>query len=300
MNDVYVSPSDIERWAVEVELEEAIAESERQKLTTVDWSPDAVECRTNPSILIVDDNFDIVIKLEGETITYCGKEVLELISEYGTVDAVLNSMSGILKKMFKQTSEVSMDLSEMMMTGSSVDSDAEPTTIATTEAVVIHELPEPTIIEEAPPKPYTPNYVDSATLTISDKRGFDNTAIQNGTIDSDDEGGVVVSKRVGHINTHGDNEGGMLEKVVHLNNVGDYEVSGFVVQYEADGKSVKTVVVRDQYTTLTLAKRSVTEGKYLLNMGNGVFQDVSIISGIPAISFGDQEILSFKKGDWVR
>jgi len=60
------------------------------------------------------------------------------------------------------------------------------------------------------------------------------------------------------------------------------------------------VVVRDQYTTLTLAKRSVTEGKYLLNMGNGVFQDVSIISGIPAISFGDQEILSFKKGDWAR
>ena len=132
---------------------------------------------------------------------------------------------------------------------------------------------------------------------------FNPGTIQNALLNNDIEGGIVTNKSTGSMKTeNGDSSKDGKQIKETDKNIEDkkFRVYGFSIQYKSINSSQEEITVTesvsDYYNSTEQAKVSVNGSKYLKPLKSGAFDVVDIISGIPNISFQDQNLYSYKGG----
>jgi len=160
--------------------------------------------------------------------------------------------------------------------------------------------PEPTPVESEKESKFT----DDPTLTESNKKQFDVSGAQDARKDSDDEGGVMVQRTAGtHKNNDAAMEGGQLKAQPNMerdSKEGQFEMTGFTVEYKGPGGGLKSIQVRDYFEDLDTAYASINGDKYLMPMDNGGFKISTITGGAPIVSMNERQMYIYKDGNWAK
>jgi hypothetical protein len=130
---------------------------------------------------------------------------------------------------------------------------------------------------------------------------FNPGTVQNALEDERVEGGIISAKSTGPMISDGDaaKDGFQDKGVKEEEQKGKYRVYGFAIQYRAENGALVTKQVSNFFDYLEIAKAVINGRDYLMPDLHKAYQKVSIVSGVPEISFNDRRIYRYNNDVWT-